>query len=177
MNTIFKRLPLTGAMLSLALSLFLSSPVLAGGDHSHHGGMHKSATSQVNSLTVYKSASCGCCKKWISHLKENGLKVSFENSQQMSIIKDKHGIDKQYRSCHTGISQDGYVFEGHIPARYIKKFLKEKPANAIGLAVPAMPVGSPGMEHKNKFMPYQVLQLNKDGSSQVYAKINNDFQQ
>ncbi len=166
------------AMLSLALSVFALSPIaMAGGDHSHHSGMHASNTMAAPELKIYKSATCGCCKKWIDHLDDNKIQQSSENSNQMSVIKDKYGIDKKYRSCHTAVSKDGYVFEGHVPAKYIKQFLKEKPKGAIGLSVPGMPVGSPGMEYNNKFMPYQVLVLNKDGSSEVYAQINNAFQQ
>lgn len=166
------------AMLSLVLSAFVLSPAaIAGGDHGHHSGMHTSNPPVNSELKIYKSATCGCCQKWISHLDNNGISQSSENSEQMSVIKDKYGIDKKYRSCHTAVSKDGYVFEGHVPAKYITKFLKEKPKGAIGLAVPGMPVGSPGMEYNNNFMPYQVLVLNKDGSSEVYAQINNAFQQ
>lgn len=178
MNIKFSQMPVLGAMIGLVFALMsLSSTVLADGDHSQHGAMHNTMTPIASKLTVYKSATCSCCKKWVSHLQDNGLNVTSQNHNQMSVIKDKYKIDNQYRSCHTGVSQDGFVFEGHIPAKFIKQFLKEKPVNAIGLAVPAMPVGSPGMEHKNKFMPYKVLQLNNDGSSQVYAEINNAFQQ
>ncbi len=172
------RNPSLWAMLSLALSVFALSPTaMAGGDHGHHGDMHTASTMAPTELKIYKSATCGCCKKWISHLDDNRIKQSSENNDQMSIIKDKYGIDKKYRSCHTAVSKDGYVFEGHVPAKFIKKFLKQKPKGAIGLSVPGMPVGSPGMEYNNKFMPYEVLVLNKDGSSEVYATINNAFQQ
>ncbi len=133
--------------------------------HSHHG---KSA---VIDLQVYKSPTCGCCGKWIDHLSTGGFKVQAHNEENMSAIKSKNAIGSRYRSCHTGISKDGYIFEGHVPAKFIKQFLNEKPANAIGLAVPGMPVGSPGMEVQNKFMPYQVLMLMKDGSHEVYATL------
>ena len=76
------------------------------------------------------------------------------------------------RSCHTAVTTDGFVFEGHVPAKYMAKFLENPPKGAIGLAVPGMPMGSPGMEYQNKFMPYQVMQLNKDGSTAVYADID-----
>ncbi|NCV99393.1 MAG: hypothetical protein EBW26_01600 [Proteobacteria bacterium] len=75
-------------------------------------------------------------------------------------------------SCHTAVSSDGYIFEGHIPSEYITQFLTEKPANALGLSVPGMPHGSPGMEVGNHFMPYDVLVLYKDGTSKVYAQVN-----
>ena len=78
---------------------------------------------------------------------------------------------QEYRSCHTGVSEDGYIFEGHIPSQYIAQFLSEDHPNAIGLSVPGMPVGSPGMEIGNRFMPYDVLILYKDGTSRVFAEV------
>ena len=86
-------------------------------------------------------------------------------------IRDRYNIDPQYRSCHTSVSSNGFIFEGHIPSKYIKKFLSEDHPNAIGLSVPGMPLGSPGMEYKNQFMPYDVLILFKDGSSMVFAEV------
>ena len=80
-------------------------------------------------------------------------------------------ISNQYRSCHTGVSKDGYIFEGHIPSIYITQFLSEEHPNAIGLSVPGMPLGSPGMEVEGMFTPYDVLILFKDGSSKVYAEV------
>ncbi|WP_369802079.1 DUF411 domain-containing protein [Microbulbifer sp. Q7] len=81
------------------------------------------------------------------------------------------------QSCHTSVSADGYVFEGHIPAKLIRQFLRNPPAGARGLAVPAMPLGSPGMEVGDRFTPYKVLQLNRDGSTSVYANIDHFEQQ
>ena len=128
-------------------------------------------------LDVYKSPTCKCCGKWISHAKENGFKTKTHNSGNMSLVKDKAGVPPNYRSCHTSISKDGYVFEGHIPSSIIHKFLSEKPVNAKGLIVPGMPVGTPGMEYHNKFQPYDVLLLNKDGSVSTYVTINTKQEQ
>ncbi|HEY1059843.1 MAG TPA: DUF411 domain-containing protein [Limnobacter sp.] len=89
----------------------------------------------------------------------------------MPALKNKLGIDSRYRSCHTAVSAEGYVFEGHVPAKYIRQFLKEKPQDAIGLVVPGMPAGSPGMEIGADFSPYQVLLLTRDGQSRVYATV------
>ena len=86
-------------------------------------------------------------------------------------IKEKYNIEPQYRSCHTTVSSEGFIFEGHIPSKFIKKFLSENHPNAIGLSVPGMPLGSPGMEYNNQFMPYDVLILFKDGTSKVYAEV------
>lgn len=131
-----------------------------------------SAHSPSLALEVYKNPSCGCCKKWINHLDENGFQSKVHNSNALSEIKDNHDIAPRYRSCHTAISTDGFVFEGHVPAKYIQQFLSEKhPDSVIGLAVPAMPLGSPGMEMGDKFQPYLVLLLHSDGSNQVYANV------
>ena len=89
----------------------------------------------------------------------------------MQEVKEKYNIKPEYRSCHTGVSEDGYIFEGHIPGKYITQFLSEKNPNAIGLSVPGMPLGSPGMEVGNRFTPYEVLILFRDGTSEVYAEI------
>ncbi|MFP3354667.1 DUF411 domain-containing protein, partial [Pseudoalteromonas sp. SIMBA_153] len=86
----------------------------------------------------------------------------------VSLFKERYSVPQQMRSCHTTVTTDGYVFEGHVPAKYMAQFLKNPPSDAIGLAVPSMPVGSPGMEYQDKFMPYKVMQLNKDGSTAIY---------
>lgn len=132
----------------------------------------QSTQSQSIVLDVYKSPTCGCCKKWISHINENGFESKVHSSQNFSVIKDKKGIAPRYRSCHTAISQDGYVFEGHVPAKFIKQFMKETHAgDVIGLSVPAMPVGSPGMEVGDKFQPYRVLLLKSDGTYDIFATV------
>jgi len=123
-------------------------------------------------LMVYKTPSCGCCKKWISHIEDAGIISYHQDYRDISPIKAKLGIAASYRSCHTAVTRDGYAFEGHIPAKFISKFLSETHQDAIGLAVPAMPLGSPGMEVNGRFMPYKVLLLKKDGTSEVYARVN-----
>jgi hypothetical protein len=83
----------------------------------------------------------------------------------------------RFHSCHTAISTDGFVFEGHIPAKYIQTFLANRPQNVIGLAVPAMPAGSPGMEMGDRFSPYKVLLLNKDGTYSTFSNVENQKEQ
>lgn len=122
-------------------------------------------------LTVFKSRTCNCCQKWINHAKDNGFEVNSTNITFLADLKEDKGIAPNYRSCHTAESKDGYVFEGHVPAKYIKQFLSDVPKNSIGLSVPAMPVGTPGMEMGDRFMPYQILLLNADGSASIYAEI------
>ncbi|WP_218690613.1 DUF411 domain-containing protein [Psychrobacter sp. BF1] len=129
------------------------------------------------SATVYKDANCGCCKEWISHAEDNGLSATAQDVADLAVFKERYSVPTEMRSCHTVVTTDGYVFEGHVPAKYMAQFLENPPVQAMGLAVPGMPVGSPGMEYQNKFMPYQVMQLNKDGTTQVYADIESVEQQ
>jgi len=118
-------------------------------------------------VTVYKSPTCGCCGKWIDHMKEAGFKVIAHDRQDMNRIKEKYGVAYQLRSCHTAVVED-YVLEGHIPAGDIKRLLKERPA-VDGLAVPGMPAGSPGMEGRYSD-PYDVVTFTKGQSSTVFEK-------
>ena len=129
------------------------------------------------SVTVYKDANCGCCKEWVGYAEGHGLNATAQNVEDVSLFKERYSVPQQMRSCHTTVTTDGYVFEGHVPAKYMAQFLKNPPSDAIGLAVPSMPVGSPGMEYQDKFMPYKVMQLNKDGSTAIYATIDSPQQQ
>lgn len=123
------------------------------------------------SATIYKDANCGCCKEWVEHTQAHGLRSTVQHPADLSLIKDRHGVPAEMRSCHTAITTDGYVFEGHVPAKYVAEFLQNPPTQATGLAVPGMPLGSPGMEQQNQFTPYQIMQINKDGTNQVYAEV------
>ncbi|WP_413501545.1 DUF411 domain-containing protein [Psychrobacter maritimus] len=129
------------------------------------------------SATVYKDANCGCCKEWVGYAKNNGLSATTHDVADLSLFKERYGVPQQMRSCHTTVTTDGFVFEGHVPAKHMAEFLENPPAQAIGLVVPSMPVGSPGMEYQDKFMPYKVMQLNKDGTTEVYAAIETPQQQ
>ena len=129
------------------------------------------------SATVYKDPHCGCCKEWISHAEDNGLSATAHDVEDVSVVKERYSVPNEMQSCHTIVTADDYVFEGHVPAKYMAQFLENPPAQAIGLAVPGMPMGSPGMEHQNQFDPYQVMQLNKDGTTEVYANIDSVEQQ
>lgn len=128
-------------------------------------------------LEIYKQASCGCCKDWITHLNDFGFNTHSQDLDNLSELKSKHRIKGRYQSCHTAVSKEGYIFEGHIPAKFIQQFLQEPPKDALGLAVPSMPVGSPGMEMGDRFMPYAVLVLKKDGGYEVYAEITSPEEQ
>ena len=133
---------------------------------------------QIFVLDVYKSPNCGCCNKWINHIEEHGFQSKVHNVSNISAIKQLHGIATRYRSCHTAVSKDGYIFEGHVPAKIIQQFLQENhSADVLGLSVPAMPLGSPGMEVGDKFMPYRVLLLKSDQSFDIYVEVQSYEQQ
>ncbi len=125
----------------------------------------------VAQVTVYKSPSCGCCGAWIEHLEKRGFDVRAVNTQDMAQIKATHGIHSGLSSCHTALV-DGYVVEGHVPADVIERMLTERPAIA-GIAVPGMPVGSPGMEVPGQLpQRYEVLAFDPSGRTTVYARVN-----
>ncbi|GBE95346.1 DUF411 domain-containing protein [Nostoc cycadae] len=118
-------------------------------------------------MIVYRSPSCSCCGDWLDHVKKHGFKIKQDvKTDEMEAIKQKYNLPSELASCHTAII-DGYVMEGHVPADDIKRLLKQKPQLA-GLAVPAMPVGTPGMEIGNTKQPFSVIAFNKKGELQVF---------
>ena len=117
-------------------------------------------------MTVYKSPSCGCCSDWIDIMKTKGFKIDVIETNEVNNIKQKAGLQAGQTSCHTAFV-DGYVIEGHVDYNAIKKMLVEKP-NILGITVPGMPIGSPGMEQGNTKQAYNILYVNKDGSTGVY---------
>lgn len=119
-------------------------------------------------VTVYKEPTCGCCGQWIEHMKAAGFEVRAVDMDDVTEVKQASGVPMKLRTCHTAIV-DGYVVEGHVPADLVKKMLAEKPKMA-GIAVPGMPVGSPGMEQGSMKEPYDVLLFDKSGKTSVYAK-------
>jgi hypothetical protein len=118
-------------------------------------------------IFVYYSKSCGCCKKWMSHLDQHGFKVNPIPVKRMNTLKKDYGIPLQYASCHTAVIGD-YLVEGHVPADDIKRLLKDKPANIKALTVPAMPVGTPGMEMGERKDPFAVYAIMHEGEPEVY---------
>jgi hypothetical protein len=128
-------------------------------------------------LDVHKSPTCGCCTLWMDHMAEHGFTSTGHHPDNLGLLKGELGVPVRYGSCHTGVTEEGYVFEGHVPARFVAQFLANPPADSIGLTVPAMPLGSPGMEYKDKFNPYDVLLLKKDGAVEVYASVESYEQQ
>jgi hypothetical protein len=130
----------------------------------------KAAPAPLTEVQVWKEPTCGCCGDWIKHMEANGFKV-FVNVGGTNATRARLGIPQNLASCHTALV-GGYAIEGHVPAREVRRLLKEKPA-AIGLSAPGMPIGSPGMDtpaYNGKKNPYNVMLVAKDGSATVYQK-------
>ena len=131
-------------------------------------GFQRTALAQATLVQVWKDPNCGCCQLWVEHLQASGFKVEVRDVGNTAARK-RLGMPEQLGSCHTA-SVGGYVIEGHVPAADIHRLLKERPV-ALGLSVPGMPIGSPGMdgpEYKGRKDAYDVLLVQKDGSSRVY---------
>jgi hypothetical protein len=118
-------------------------------------------------VMVYKTPTCGCCNKWIDHLKRAGFTVKSEDLPDLSLLKQMHGVPQRLGACHTALV-DGYVVEGHVPADDVKRLLAERP-KVVGVAVPGMPIGSPGMEGGTP-EPYEVLTFTRAGATTVFAR-------
>ena len=129
----------------------------------------------IPKVLSYRSASCGCCKKWVNHLRDNGLEVVDNIVEDVSAIKIQYQIPNNLRSCHSAQIAN-YTIEGHVPIESIKKLFREKP-NINGIAVPGMPLGSPGMEmhshesHFHDYENYKVVSFSKTGKTKIFDKI------
>jgi hypothetical protein len=120
-------------------------------------------------ITVHKTPSCGCCSKWVEHLRDSGFEVTAEDHSSLAGIKQQLAVPQPLRSCHTA-TVDGYVIEGHVPAEDLQRLLRERPTQIAGLAVPGMPLGSPGMEHPQS-QPYQTVAWHRaGGATEVFAQ-------
>ncbi|MCK5668758.1 MAG: DUF411 domain-containing protein [Gammaproteobacteria bacterium] len=117
-------------------------------------------------VQVYKSATCGCCSKWVAHLEANGFEVKATDVGDLAMVKRGYGIPETVATCHTAIVGD-YLVEGHVPAEDIVQLLKQKPA-IKGIAVPGMPIGSPGMEGGNP-QAYDVVSFDANGETEIFS--------
>ena len=132
------------------------------------GSVGMTAQGRQATVDVYKSPTCGCCSKWVDHLRSHGFQVRVTDTETVDQLKTKHGVPRQTRSCHTALV-GGYVIEGHVPAADVQRLLRERPA-IVGIAVPGMPIGSPGMEVPGvKPQAFNVIAFAKDGSTRVFA--------
>jgi len=156
MNQMLTRL----AVLCLPLLVLVESPASAQAA--------RAAKTAATKMEIYKTATCGCCGKWVEHMKAAGFTPAVHDVPDVTPIKTKAGVPANLQSCHTALV-GGYVIEGHVPADVIQKLLAEKPKVA-GIAVAGMPAGSPGMEQGARTDPYEVIAFTAEGKTSVYAK-------
>jgi len=125
------------------------------------------ASSAGPAVSVFKLVDCGCCDVWAEHLRKNGFSVSVRAYPDLAPVRRKYGIPDKFGTCHTALVE-GYAIEGHVPAADIHRLLKSK-LKVVGLAVPGMPAGSPGMEGPRS-EPYEVLSFDRSGAVKVFAR-------
>jgi hypothetical protein len=126
------------------------------------------AQGQLPPVRVYKSPTCGCCGAWVDHMKAAGFPLQVVEVEDTAEARRRHGLPARFGSCHTAVVA-GYVVEGHVPAADVKRLLALKP-DAVGLAVPGMPIGSPGMEQGGRKDPYDVLLIDRQGRDRVFSR-------
>lgn len=131
-------------------------------------GLSPGAQQKLPGAAVYKTATCGCCTKWVDHMRAHGFDVKVQDVEDIGRVKAKFGVPPDLSSCHTTLV-GGYVIEGHVPADVVKRLLRERPKVA-GLAVPGMPVGSPGMEQPGRPDPYSVVSFDGAGQRKIYER-------
>ena len=160
---------------------FLNSLIFSGIILTNIINAHKSIALTKENIVIpevvsYRSASCGCCKKWITHLRDNGLEVVDNIVEDISVIKDQYQVPNNLRSCHSAQIAN-YTIEGHVPIKSINKLFREKP-DIKGIAVPGMPLGSLGMEihshdsHSHDYEDYIVASFSKTGKTKIFDTIS-----
>jgi hypothetical protein len=159
-NDIAKLIPQSPLLVALILSLLSATQLFSA--------TPAMAEEPLAEITVWHSPTCGCCTKWIDHLKEYGFPVRSHAQHDVAMIKHRLGLPDKLASCHTAMV-NGYVIEGHVPAEDIERLLKERPF-VRGLSVPGMPTGSPGMEMGDRVDPYEVLSFDEDGKTAVFSR-------
>ena len=121
-------------------------------------------------ITIYKSPTCGCCAKWVDHVRAAGFAATVHDTDDMDAVKARYGVPTALQSCHTAlVGTQRYVVEGHVPAADVLRLLREHPADVKGLAAPGMPKGSPGMEMGGAADKFDVIAFTRDGKSRVFA--------
>ena len=157
-------------------TLIFSGTIFANTINAHRISARTQEYIDIPKVVSYRSASCGCCKEWINHLRDNGLEVIDNIVEDVSVIKNQYQIPNNLRSCHSAQIAN-YTIEGHVPIESINKLFREKP-NINGIAVPGMPLGSPGMEmhshksHSHDYENYKVVSFSKAGKTKIFDKIS-----
>jgi hypothetical protein len=132
------------------------------------GGAAFRAQQAQPGVVVYKTPTCGCCSLWIEHLRANGFDVKAVDVDDIESVKTTYGIPANLESCHTAVVAN-YAIEGHVPADAVQRLLRERP-DVAGIAVPGMPIGSPGMEVGDRLDPYSIMSFKRDGTSAVFDR-------
>jgi hypothetical protein len=151
-------------MLRFALTAGLVTAIIIGATLAPQSGPKAAAIS----ADVYKTSTCNCCAKWVELLQQDADSVRVHNLQDLSAIKSRYGVPPKLRSCHTTLV-DGYVFEGHVPIDLLRGVLRDRPG-IVGLAVPGMPIGSPGMEVAGQKQRYNVIAFRANGATETFAE-------
>lgn len=154
------------AALGVAAAAVIAILATGSGDGADASATVAELPPEAREVTVYKSPTCGCCSLWAEHLAAAGFRVHVEDRVEMIPVKREHGVPLDLASCHTALV-DGYVLEGHVPAADVARLLTERP-DVDGLAVPGMPMGSPGMEGPREDA-YDVIAFDADGGREVFA--------
>lgn len=142
------------------LALLAAAPLLVFG-----AACSEPAEGSGPEITVYKTPTCGCCRSWVDHLRDEGFRVTTEDLPDLTVVKHERGVPDALASCHTAVV-DGYTVEGHVPGDVIRRLLDERP-EVTGIAVPGMPMGSPGMEGPFS-QPYEIYTFTPEGPVDVY---------
>ena len=161
---------------SLLNSLLFSGILIVNTFNTKESTAKTQENTNIPKVVSYRSASCGCCKKWVNHLRDHGLQVVDNIVEDISEMKKQYNIPNTLKSCHSA-KIGNYTIEGHVPIESINKLFKNKPSIS-GLAVPGMPHGSPGMEkhshesHLHNYETYKVVSFNKSGNTKIFDKIS-----
>ena len=157
-------------------SIIFSGILFSNTINTHWSSLGAQENIDIPKVVSYRSASCGCCKKWINHLRDNGLEVVDNIVEDVSVIKNQYKIPNNLSSCHSAQIAN-YKIEGHVPIESINKLFREKPS-IKGISVPSMPLGSPGMEihstdsHSHHYENYEVVSFSKTGKTKIFDKIS-----
>ena len=161
---------------SLINSLLFSGILIVNTFNAQESAAKNQENINIPKVLSYRSESCSCCKKWVNHLRDNGLEVVDNIVENISEIKQQYNVPNNLRSCHSA-KIGNYTIEGHVPIESINKLFKEKPSIS-GIAVPGMPHGSPGMEthshdsHSHNYKPYKVFSFSNNGSPKIFDQIS-----
>lgn len=166
----FGRAGLGWAIAAAVLGAALAGTLITSTTRSHAAAKSGAAAapSSLGEIVVYKSPTCGCCDGWITHLRASGFAVTARDTSDVGAVKRRLGVLPTLESCHTAFVA-GYVVEGHVPADAIARLLEERPP-IVGIAVPGMPAGSPGMENAQPYVSYEVIAFDAQGRTSVFAR-------